>query len=116
MRTIGGHAVSDEWTDENAQRLGGIVKNLMSSVAAERRTGYIEYFELRRNFTGEAWDQMINLLEDHRLKTGHRSIAVMISEIRESLIKTGTVAPMIEIKPMPAVHEWSDKCEQVSLF
>jgi hypothetical protein len=118
-----------EWNSITHARLGAIVGNLISGNAVLRRSGYISFFELKREFESGVWNAYLDKLDKFRADNKFKPLAELIDEIRNEFIKNGKALECIpepaefsslsvinHEKPVKSLYEWSDKVEQLSLF
>lgn len=77
------------WKESIRMKLGNAIQLLYTGRAQDRRTAYIDYFEVRREVGIESFEEFMDRLEDHRIKAGAFSIRKRIDEIREELVKKG---------------------------
>ena len=85
------------WTVEAKQQFGGIIYRLYCHDSKMRYEGYTRFYDLRRYFVPEVWNEGLKEIEDYRAGCGVQSLHNMLTEIREQLTKNGY--------PLPANHK-----------
>lgn len=112
--TFGGMPLSDakHWDDETKKELGSIVYKITSGKSKLRLEGHNEYYEFKRFFTREEWDEYVDALERYRESLGHRRVGDIVREIGKQLVKD----KVLETTPEPPIstipQTWKKKTEE----
>lgn len=79
------------WTDENKQKLGGII----AKIIAYDVEGYKEFYAMKRGFMVDVWNEYLDSLDKYRGEKGFFSLNERLAELGDRLI-TGRCAPIEE--------------------
>jgi hypothetical protein len=79
---------AQHWTDANKKKLGNIVMMLQSTVDL-RKKAYIDFYEMKRYFFVEEWDQFILILNTFRKDQGFGTMQELLDS-QKSLILNPT--------------------------
>jgi hypothetical protein len=87
VNTFGGlpETSAFHWDDETYQKLGNIVFLIMSGNKDKALRGYIEFYQLKRNFLEYEFDGFIKALDLYREKKGFESITSIINSLGEQM-------------------------------
>lgn len=94
--TIGGLNKSEALTWDNVetcQVFGGIIYRLLSGKIADRRSGYIDFYEFKRHFMQCEFDRLFLRIEAKRKNMNMQTIESVLEEIREQIIEGGKGFP-----------------------
>ncbi len=81
--TIGGFPQSEAWemTPARYKEFGEICVLLCSAKVQDRRRGNSRYYDFRRYFMKQFWDELISCLDIYRMHRGHKPISDIVAEI-----------------------------------
>ncbi len=95
---------------------------LMSGDNKKAKTGYCEFYALKRLFMSEEFDWMINNLDDFRREKNMVTVSDMVTAVGKKIVEAGNVKSIDSQpedlpvwNPEPVVIK-KEKVEQMSLF
>lgn len=100
--THGGMPSSEayHWTKATYLRFGKIVCDLTSAGSDRRAKGYNDYYNMRRYFMAQEWDEKMRDLDIFRVANRHRPLQEILAEIREQIVRDKKPAEAAESSPM----------------
>jgi hypothetical protein len=137
LYTVGGYPASEArvWDKCSYQELGEIIHLLSKGLKESRRKAVGKYFEMRRYFIKEVFEDYVDALDQMRVEKGFPKVRDEIDAVRHELIKYGSptdMSPKPEYLPLqsdipmriavPSVRKIEKvkpinaECEQISLF
>lgn len=90
-RTHGGFPEYEalHWNDETRQQLGQIVFLLVAGNGKKAKQGYIEFYQLKRQFMAEEFDGFVSQLDAHRKSKCFPLLRSMVDAVAGQIVAAG---------------------------
>lgn len=127
-RTWGGIPETEafEWNDHTKKQLGAIIGDIHSGNPARQKKGYIDYYELKRHFMVNVWDEFIDRVDNFRVQKGFLRVEAMVREIGKRVTDLNIKSNPLPKSDPPDISKIinttqpknrpCEKVEQMSLF
>lgn len=87
------------WNDETYRRIGDIVYRLMSGNAASAQKAHNDFYEMRRHFIKEEFDDTIAELDAFRAKRNMPGVIEMIVKVQKQIVTLKQVVRIEQVSP-----------------
>jgi hypothetical protein len=116
--THGGFPTSQalHWNKETYQRLGKIIVSMMTGTPEVAKRAYCEYYELKRYFLADEFEEKINELDRFRKNLGAETVHNVLEIIKEQLIVNGDLEFNINQQPIIPDFEKSENGKELDLM
>jgi hypothetical protein len=98
------------WNTETNQRLGSIIFRLYSEKKNDRIAAYADFYDMRRLFMRDPWNEQLKKLDEHRISKGAPTLESMLEKVDRELCPSRyedctTDKPIIEEVPTTTKQE-----------